>query len=72
VYVSDLNNQRIQKFDADGNFITLWSIGGYNHATGVATDTSNNVYVYHVYAKSSPISQVEKYTSNGDLIKSIV
>ena len=70
VYVSDLNNQRIQKFDAAGNFITLWSIGGYNYATGVATDTSNNVYVYHVYAQSSPISQVEKYTSNGDLIKS--
>ena len=70
VYVSDLGNQRIQKFDADGNFITLWSIGGYNHATGVATDTSNNVYVYHVYAQSSPISYVEKYTSNGDLIKS--
>ena len=68
VYVSDLANQRIQKFDAAGNFITLWSIGGYNHATGVATDTSNNVY--HVYAQSSPISYVEKYTSNGDLIKS--
>src|SRR6266852_3108336 len=49
VYVSDLNNQRIQKFDTNGNFITMWSTGPFNHATDIATDSSNNVYVYHVY-----------------------
>ena len=64
VYVNDLNNQRIQKFDTNGNFITMWSTGPFNHATGIATDSSNNVYVYHVY------NQVIKYTSNGTLIKS--
>ena len=42
----------------------MWSTGPFNHATGIATDSSNNVYVYHVY------NQVIKYTSNGTLIKS--
>ena len=64
VYVNDLNNQRVQKFDTNGNFITMWSTGPFNHATDIAIDSSNNVYVYHVY------NQVIKYTSNGNLIKS--
>ena len=29
VFVDDLNNQRIQKFDNNGNFITKWGSYGY-------------------------------------------
>ena len=32
VYVSDTGNQRIQKFDREGNFITQW--GGFGNAEG--------------------------------------
>ena len=50
VYVADLDNNRIQKFDASGTFLTTWgSLGSGNgqfaRATGVATDGSGNVYV---------------------------
>lgn len=64
VYVSDLNNQRIEKFDTNGNFITMWSTGPFNHATDIATDSFGNVYINHVY------NEIIKYTSDGTFIKS--
>ena len=50
VYVVDSDNNRIQKFDEDGAFITKWgSLGGGNgqfiYPAAVATDTAGNVYV---------------------------
>jgi len=50
VYVVDSENNRIQKFDEDGAFITKWgSLGGGNgqfiYPAAVATDTAGNVYV---------------------------
>lgn len=52
VYVSDGANDRIEKFDSNGNYITQW--GGYgtylysglfNGPAGLATDKSGNVFV---------------------------
>ena len=50
VYVPDQGNNRIQKFTADGTFITLWGSKGsgngqFNGPRGVAIDSSGNVYV---------------------------
>jgi sugar lactone lactonase YvrE len=50
VYVTDFVNDRIQKFDSDGNFITTWGSAGsgegqFDGPYGVATDSQNNVYV---------------------------
>ena len=50
VYVADTGNQRIQKFDADGNFLTTWGSEGsgngqFEGPVGVATDGSGNGYV---------------------------
>jgi len=48
VYVADRNNDRIQKFDANGTFLTAWGSadpGEFNFPVGVATDGSGNVYV---------------------------
>ena len=50
VYVADYLNDRIQKFDSNGNFITKWGSEGsgdgqFNAPNSVATDSSGNVYV---------------------------
>ncbi|MFC2019730.1 SBBP repeat-containing protein [Chloroflexota bacterium] len=50
VYVTGWANQRIQKFDSDGNFITKWGSQGagdgqINGQNGVAVGPSGNVYI---------------------------
>jgi tripartite motif-containing protein 71 len=50
VYVADLGNRRIQKFDSDGTFITKWGSQGegdgqFTHPQEAALDSSDNVYV---------------------------
>jgi DNA-binding beta-propeller fold protein YncE len=50
VYVSDANNNRIEKFDGNGTYLTQWgNYGTYNGQfagpEGIAVDGSNNVYV---------------------------
>jgi DNA-binding beta-propeller fold protein YncE len=50
VYVVDSQNERIQKFDSNGNFITKWGSEGtgegqFNIPEGIDIDSSGNVYV---------------------------
>lgn len=52
VYVSDTWNYRIQKFTADGQFITMWGFSGQGESgsafygpRGLAVDGKGNVYV---------------------------
>jgi DNA-binding beta-propeller fold protein YncE len=50
MYVSDTNNDRIQKFDSNGNFITTWGRygtgnGQFFNPNGITVDTSSG-YVY--------------------------
>ena len=50
VYVADSSNNRIQKFDSNGNFITKWGTEGtgdgqFSNPDGIAVDSSGNVYV---------------------------
>ena len=50
VYIGDCENDRIQIFDSDGNFITKWGsegsgYTGYILPYGIAVDSSDNVYV---------------------------
>ncbi|MGB7954358.1 MAG: hypothetical protein WCF23_10275 [Candidatus Nitrosopolaris sp.] len=67
VYVDDRNNQRIQKFDTNGNFITKWNIGPTNqYPIDISLDSSNNVYVAVV---DNGINMVHKFTSDGAFIK---
>jgi DNA-binding beta-propeller fold protein YncE len=60
VYVCEQFNNRISKFDGEGNFLTKWSSSG---CMGVTTDNSNNVYV-----ASETGHKVRKYDSNGVLL----
>lgn len=62
VYVADSGNNRIQKFDADGNFIR--SFDGFLMPYGVAVDKNGNLYVCDTGNQS-----IKKLDSNGDLLK---
>ncbi len=67
VYVADSFNDRIQKFDSNGNFITKWGSQGsgegqFSIPFGIAIDSSDNVYV------DDHTDRVQKFTSNGDFI----
>jgi DNA-binding beta-propeller fold protein YncE len=64
-YVPDSNSYRIKKFDGNGNYLTQWGSPGsgngqFSSISGIAVDTSQNVYVADTYN-----SRVEKFTSNG-------
>ena len=50
VYVIDLQNSRVQKFDSNGHYLTQWGTKGYGKGQftqpfDIATDQQNNIYV---------------------------
>lgn len=50
VYVADTGNQRVQKFDREGNYITQWGgfgngEGQFNFPYGIAVDARGSVFV---------------------------
>ncbi len=71
-YVSDTGNHRIQKFTTGGVFTTKWGAtflglpvagtgdGEFNLPAGVATDSSNNVYV-----ADTTNNRIQKFNSSG-------
>lgn len=75
VYVSDRENNRIQKFDADGKLLAVWGRNGgdgsfgvgpgeFNGPYAVATDGDGNVYVL-----DSQNNRVQKLTASGRLLR---
>jgi tripartite motif-containing protein 71 len=70
VYVVDGGNNRIQKFDSNGKFITKWGTNGtvdgqFSKPLGIATDNSGNVYV-----ADNLNDRVQKFNSTGGFILS--
>ena len=68
VYVADLGNHRIQKFDSNGNFIIKWGSNGSDPGQffkpfGVAVDSSDNVYVADTHNH-----RIQKFDGNGNFI----
>jgi sugar lactone lactonase YvrE len=61
VYVTDVNNGRVQKFNSNGNFITAWT--GFVFPRGVAIDGTGNVYVTEQH-------RIRKFASDGTQINS--
>ncbi len=70
IYVADLDNNRIQKFDSNGTFILMWGSSGstngkFNKPQDVAVDNLSNVYV-----TDQDNNRVQKFDSNGIFILS--
>ena len=70
VYVIDYFNHRVEKFKADGTFVTKWGSfgtreGQLNYATGIATDKDGFVYV-----ADTNNNRIEKFTSDGTFVSS--
>jgi len=68
VYVSDIQNDRIQKFTSAGDFITTWGnegdgYGEFIRPYGLAADNDGNIYVADI-----DNHRVQKFTSAGDFI----
>lgn len=61
IYVADLNNDRVQKFTALGQYVSQISATG---AAAIAFDSSNNMYV-----TDDTNDQVYKFSSSGSLLK---
>jgi len=68
IYVAEYDNDRIQKFDASGRFLTAWGSKGdgdgqFDYPAGIAVDGLGDVYVVD-YGNS----RVEMFTSDGDYL----
>lgn len=61
VYVADTGNNRIEKFDGNGNFILQWTVMA---PQGIAASAGGNIFVVHE-------DHVSKYDSIGTLIYTI-
>jgi PKD repeat protein len=73
VYVADSGNNRIQKFDANGTFITKWGgwpvgygDGQFSGLRGIAADEDG--YIYVADAEESVIARIQKFDNNGTFI----
>jgi hypothetical protein len=69
IYVVDVFNERIQKLDSNGAYISQWSQdvktggGAYNHHTDLVVDSNDNVYV-----GDFGHGKIRRFTSNGVFI----
>jgi DNA-binding beta-propeller fold protein YncE len=70
IFVTDSGNNRVQKFDSDGNFVTQWGSNGIGEGKlfrplGVAVDIEGYVYV----TDSNPY--VQKFNNDGKYLLSL-
>jgi sugar lactone lactonase YvrE len=68
VYVTDNGNNRIQKFDQNGNYLLQWGGSGngngkFSYPSGIAVDSNNNVYVADSFNQ-----RIQKFDSNGNYL----
>ena len=68
VYVGDRYNNRVQKFDSEGNFVIKWGElgvdnGDFYRPEGIATDSLDNVYVTDEYNH-----RIQKFDSSGNFV----
>jgi hypothetical protein len=68
VYVADSGNNRIQKFDSSGKYLTQWgpygtTNGQFFQPNSVAVDSSDNVYV-----ADTGNNRIRKFDSSGEYI----
>lgn len=67
VYVTDLGNKRVQKFDSQGVFLAEWGSQGhadgqFRYPSGIATDGA------YIYVADRDLNRVQKFDANGNYI----
>jgi len=67
VYVTDLGNNRVQKFNNDGTFLTAWGSSGsgagqFNSPSGITVDEN------YVYVVDSQLNKIQKFDKDGNFI----
>lgn len=72
VYVTDRDNHRVQKFTADGAFVTKWGQEGYSNGQfyipdAIAVDEQNNIHVADTTRSS--YDRIQVFTSAGTFIR---
>lgn len=72
VYITDTGNQRVQKFDREGNFVTQWGgFGGgdgqFNFPYGVGVDARGSVFV--VDSGNTRVQQFMPSEEGGELLQ---
>ena len=68
VYVADINNDRIQKFNSSGTYLTKWGTNGAGNGQflqpqRVVTDASGSVYVADTFN-----NRVQKFNASGTIL----
>ena len=68
IYVADMYNHRIQKFDSDGNFLNKWGSlgngdGQFERPYYIAVDSSDHVYVVDTWNH-----RIQKFDSDGNFL----
>ncbi len=78
IYVADMVNHRIQKFDPDGNYITQWGTRGIDPGEFVAPaviyiDDADVIYVGQTYGTDTDVTggftdttRIQKFNTTGD------
>ncbi len=67
-YIGDPGNNRIQKYDHNGHFITMWGTSGtaegqFDHPAVATVDANNNMYVI-----DENNARIQKFDSQGNFI----
>lgn len=73
MYVADLGNARVQKFDGSGTFLTKWGVPGrrageFDSPIDVAVDASGNVYVVDHGLNDNKLQRIQKFDANGTFL----
>jgi len=68
IYITDMMNNRIQKFDSDGNYLGQWGSGGaddgkFNYPYIINIDQADNLYV-----SEQRCCRIQKFTSTGNFV----
>ena len=64
IYVADLRNHRIQKFDASGKFLTTWGdLDELKDPRGITIDPHGQIYV-----ADAGTNQIKKFSPTGELL----
>ncbi len=73
IYIADINNKRVQVFDAMGNFLYKFGSNGFGAGQflkpwGIAVDKDGNIYVGDNDTQTKGIFSLQKFDNNGNFM----